>query len=95
MSSHALVADSVRRRPTRDSDHARPIRRNEPPIAVRSGAIPLKLLRRAARWLKTALASVRFTVVAAKSRRLQRELALRGVHYPRAPSTRAAVRVRA
>ena len=75
---HYPTADRFRQLFGGDASRARP-------IAFEAGVL-WKPLRRLARRARAALASARFTVVAAKARRLQRELALRGVRYHQAPA---------
>lgn len=76
---HYPTVDRLRQLFGGDASRARP-------IAFEAGGLLWKPLRRLARRARAALASARFTVVAAKARRLQRELAFRGVRYHQAPA---------
>jgi hypothetical protein len=69
------------------------ISRNQQPIVYHSGDVHWKRLCVAARLTRNHIrgffAAIRVALVADKMRRVQRELALRGIRYNQAPSTRA------
>jgi hypothetical protein len=68
------------------------ISRNQPPIVYHSGEMHWNRLRVLARstlnHIKGFFAAIRVALVADKMRRVQRELALRGVRYDGAPKAR-------
>ena len=81
---HDLAAD--------DAYRSYLISRNQQPIVYHSGDVHWKRLCVAARLtrnhIKGFFAAIRVALVADKMRRVQRELALRGVHYDQVPGTR-------